>query len=244
MRSRADKNKEQADVAQERFQEVQNAWEVLSDPQERAWYDSHREQILRGDSHQAGASGDGGGGECPYPEHDFGHFCGKSAFKGFDGSAHGYFAVYSGLFSKLAEEESQAYRRQKATNKKLKEPAAAPLFGGADTTEDNVKAFYAQWCNFQTIKDFAWLDIYNPSSAPGRRIKRLMEAENEKRRKAARKEYVAQVRAVAEFVRDHDPRMAVFQARNWAVQQSSVSSISTIALRMAMHATIDGLVTT
>lgn len=34
--------------AKEKFQLIQQAYEVLSDPQERAWYDKHREQILRG----------------------------------------------------------------------------------------------------------------------------------------------------------------------------------------------------
>lgn len=28
------------------FAEIRAAYEVLSDPQERAWYDSHKEQIL------------------------------------------------------------------------------------------------------------------------------------------------------------------------------------------------------
>lgn len=30
------------------FSDLIEAYEVLSDPNERAWYDSHREQILRG----------------------------------------------------------------------------------------------------------------------------------------------------------------------------------------------------
>merc|ERR1712156_267169 len=34
--------------AKEAFRLVQQAYEVLSDPQERAWYDNHREAILRG----------------------------------------------------------------------------------------------------------------------------------------------------------------------------------------------------
>jgi len=31
-----------------KFQAIQEAYSTLSDPQERAWYDSHREQILYG----------------------------------------------------------------------------------------------------------------------------------------------------------------------------------------------------
>ena len=43
-----DKNHENKQEAAEKFIQIQAAYEVLSDEQERAWYDSHREQILRG----------------------------------------------------------------------------------------------------------------------------------------------------------------------------------------------------
>lgn len=38
------------EAATERFKEVRHAYSVLSDPGERAWYDSHRDEILRGDN--------------------------------------------------------------------------------------------------------------------------------------------------------------------------------------------------
>ena len=43
-----DKNPEDPEGAKETFQIIQQAYDVLSDPQERAWYDNHREEILRG----------------------------------------------------------------------------------------------------------------------------------------------------------------------------------------------------
>lgn len=43
-----DKNIANETEAKQKFQLIQQAWEVLSDPQERAWYDKHRDQILRG----------------------------------------------------------------------------------------------------------------------------------------------------------------------------------------------------
>eukprot|EP00808_Paulinella_micropora_P020247 g64560.t1 len=43
-----DKNLDDPDGAAHRFRLIQQAYEVLSDAQEREWYDSHREQILRG----------------------------------------------------------------------------------------------------------------------------------------------------------------------------------------------------
>ena len=46
--SSADKNAHRAEEATAEFQLIQAAYAVLSDPQERAWYDDHREAILRG----------------------------------------------------------------------------------------------------------------------------------------------------------------------------------------------------
>lgn len=43
-----DKNINDPEAAKQKFQLIQQAWEVLSDPQERAFYDKHRDDILRG----------------------------------------------------------------------------------------------------------------------------------------------------------------------------------------------------
>lgn len=42
-----DKNPDRADEAKAEFQILQQAYEVLSNPQERAWYDKHRQAVLR-----------------------------------------------------------------------------------------------------------------------------------------------------------------------------------------------------
>ena len=49
-----DKNRGDEERATKVFAEVQAAYEVLSDPQERAWYDSHESSILRGDGAAGG----------------------------------------------------------------------------------------------------------------------------------------------------------------------------------------------
>lgn len=43
-----DKNQHRIDEATEYFKLIQSAYATLSDPQERTWYDDHREAILRG----------------------------------------------------------------------------------------------------------------------------------------------------------------------------------------------------
>src|SRR5271155_3686077 len=44
-----DRNYGNVESATKLFAEIQSAYEVLSDPQERAWYDSHRHILLRGE---------------------------------------------------------------------------------------------------------------------------------------------------------------------------------------------------
>lgn len=41
----ADKNQHRPEEAAEMFKEIQNAYEILSDKHERAWYDSHKDQV-------------------------------------------------------------------------------------------------------------------------------------------------------------------------------------------------------
>lgn len=43
-----DKNPDKKEEATEQFQLIQAAYAVLNDPQERTWYDNHRDAILRG----------------------------------------------------------------------------------------------------------------------------------------------------------------------------------------------------
>ena len=41
-----DKNADNVEEATKMFKEIQEAYQMLSDPHERAWYDSHREQVI------------------------------------------------------------------------------------------------------------------------------------------------------------------------------------------------------
>lgn len=123
--------------------------------------------------------------------------------------------MYRALFNVIAEQEVAAFKRQMAASGSAKTaaPASAPNFGLSSSSEDFVRDFYAFWSNFQTVKDFAWLDVYNASAAPGRRVRRLMEAENSKARKAGKLAFVAEVRDLVRWVRALDVRMEAFAVR-------------------------------
>ena len=49
-----DKNRDNPEAAKEAFQVIQQAYDVLTDPQERAWYDKHRDALIRGLSTEEG----------------------------------------------------------------------------------------------------------------------------------------------------------------------------------------------
>ncbi|KAG1670447.1 hypothetical protein FOA52_010183 [Chlamydomonas sp. UWO 241] len=104
-----DKNAHRPEEAAEKFKELQNAYEILSDKHERAWYDSHRDQILKsGERHQAGG-GSYEPGQQPHDEDDLFPFFSNSCFSGYGDGPKGFYGVYASLFEKLARAEMDAF---------------------------------------------------------------------------------------------------------------------------------------
>ncbi|CAI6338431.1 unnamed protein product [Periconia digitata] len=183
------------------FAEIQSAYQVLSDPQERAWYDAHEGDILRG--------AEGGGGDEHYEYNmrvttadEISRMMGR--FRGsvdFSDSPNGFFGFVRETFEQLAREEAHA-----ADYERVSIPDY-PSFGHKDDThEDVVRDFYAIWNGFATVKTFAWMDMYRTSDATDRRMRRLMEKENKKFRDDGIRAFNDAVRTLVAFVRKRDPR--------------------------------------
>lgn len=183
------------------FAEVQSAYAVLSDPQERAWYDSHRNAILRDESE--------------FSENPFEHnirvtttedilriFTRFDRRMDFSDTPSGFYEVFRETFDNLAREEELACEWEGL------DPVSYPGFGRAgDDYEISVRPFYSAWTGFATRKTFSWKEIYRYSEAPDRRTRRLMERENKRLRDEAIYEYNDSIRSLVAFLKKRDPRL-------------------------------------
>ena len=87
-------------------------------------------------------------------------------------------------------------------------------FGDENSTKEEVYEFYRDWSGFSSIKKFAYVDVYDPRDAPNRRIKRLIDLDNNKARNRERNKFNDKVADLIEHVKKLDPRYKAFQAED------------------------------
>ncbi|KAI8956843.1 DnaJ-domain-containing protein [Daldinia sp. FL1419] len=196
-----DRNYGDVENATQKFAEVQAAYEVLSDPQERAWYDSHRDAILRGDDPaETGATPEFHNVRITTADEIFTLIGRFNKNVSMDDSPNSFFTVLRDTFERIAGAEDAAVDWAGVA------PVEYPSFGKSTDDDSVAKAFYVSWTNFSTKLSFAWKDKWRLSDAPDRRVRRLMEKENKKFREDAAREFNDAVRSLVAFVRKRDPR--------------------------------------
>lgn len=182
-----DKNQSNPDFASDKFREVQTAFEVLSDPKKRAWYDKFRDRILRGLDDIVDDK-----------SIDLAPFMTTSCYSGYGNDDEGFYAVYRKVFDEIIKEE-YLYEDE--------DDPSPPTFGFCDSDYEGVHAFYAYWTSFCTKKTFDHVMKYDILEAPNRWTLRLMEKENSKLRQQAKKDRNESIRNLVAFVRKKDKRV-------------------------------------
>ncbi|KAI3955143.1 hypothetical protein MKX01_034172 [Papaver californicum] len=179
------------------FQELLNAYEVLSDPKERSWYDSHRNKIL--------FSGPGkGSSSSSQSVSDLFSYYSNSCYSGYGHTGKGFYKVYGDLFDKIYEQEVSTAKKLGLGLDAVRE---APLMGNLNCDYTQVTAFYNYWSGFSSIMEFWWADEEDVGMGCHRQSRRIAEEHNKKCRKKAKKEFNETVRGLAEFVKKRDKRV-------------------------------------
>ena len=119
-----DRNHGNEEWATEQFKLISAAFNVLSDPQERQWYDDHRESILRGKS----GTREEGDEEDEHVINLWPYFS-SSCYDGTNDVDGGFFSVYRSLFERLFDQEDIKGKK-------------APSFGNSTSSSFDVSSFY------------------------------------------------------------------------------------------------------
>ncbi|ODM95919.1 DnaJ subfamily C member 21 [Orchesella cincta] len=201
-----DKNPDRQDEAKEEFQKLQQAYETLSNPQERAWYDKHRDAVLREGFEQE---------DDDFIVDLFPYFT-SACFTGYNDEEKGFYTVYREVFELISTEELDAGCEEDI-----------PSFGDSLSSYDDVVGpFYGFWECYCTCKSFMWKDEYDSRRAGNRMVARMMERENKKVRAEAKKAWNQQVRALVDFVKRKDKRVQEWRAQQEVLRKEKEAAVA------------------
>lgn len=221
-----DKNPGKEKEANQSFAIIQRAYEVLSDPQERSWYDQHREAILK---HHKKQNQNGWGFSSNSSSHshsptfvnidDLMQYFNPSIYSNYtDSSKGGFYFIYRSLFEQLEQVEGEQFQTS---------------FGSMNTPyEPSLLSFYDKWLSFSSKRDwsqFLFPEDHSEAYLKGtnHNYRRQINRELQKKREKFKREYNETIRSLAAFIRKRDPRHQAWQTRkkqdNLAQEQSRKS---------------------
>ncbi|WWD16810.1 hypothetical protein CI109_101242 [Kwoniella shandongensis] len=230
-----DKNPDRIEEATKIFADLQQAYEILSDPNERAFYDNHRNAPIAAtddDLFDHVRTGDAATNDpkSKLNKRRYGdpgvrleqlmRFFDPKIARKMDDTNEGFYSVYRTLFALLASDEALHTPSEHA-------PLSYPSFGDSQTPyapppgltraqKDSqiwARDFYAVWSEFVTEKKFEWVGKWDAERGEERMVRRLMEKENKKIRDDYRKEYNESIRQLVSFIQHRDPRYKAHQAK-------------------------------
>lgn len=232
-----DKNPDRIEEFTELFAQLSIAYETLSDEQERAWYDAHKDDILNENAYNNNDNNDSSSSfNVGVSADDINVFMKKEYFDRMDDSVAGMYQVASRVFIRIAKDEISFAKRygmdgyndfedsffeeysQKdgfvQANFNFKDKKLLfPLFGFSETNYSDLKFFYKKWSSFSTVKDFQWKNEYRVDRNYDRRTKRELNKRNEKIRNEHRNQYNKTVKNFVNFIKKIDPRLKLGKKR-------------------------------
>jgi len=180
------------------------AYETLSDPVERRWYDDNRESLLNGGNSSAAES---------YSEaniflYDVTPFHIGSCYRGFGDDSGGFYQTYSNVFQEIINGEKKGWLHDGNIDEDLFPLRhLSPDFGTSTTSYSVVSQFYTAWEDFSSCLSFAWVDPYESQLAESRWERRRIDEENNKARRVAKKKRNDDIVSLVAFIKKRDPRV-------------------------------------
>ncbi|ORY27689.1 hypothetical protein BCR39DRAFT_537986 [Naematelia encephala] len=241
-----DKNPHRIEEATKYFADLQQAYEILSDPNERAFYDSHRNAPIAttdDDLYDHVRAGDRGRqdpksklnkrkpGDPGVKLEQLMRFFDPKLTRRMDDYNEGFYSVYRSLFALLASDEE-------LHTPEGFHPLVYPGFGESTTpyaapqgmtrtereSQTWAKDFYLVWKEFATEKRFDWVKKYDPDRADDRGMRRLMEKENKKIRDEYRRDYNDAVKNLVSFLQKRDPRYKAHLSKTAQAKRSQTGT--------------------
>ena len=171
-----DKNPDKIEEYTELFAQLSIAYETLSDEQERAWYDSHKETV---DGKPASSGNqyedESYVNDCGVNANDIHAFMNREYFDRNDDSVAGMYQVAAKVFLRIVKDELMFGKRYglkefenceddlfmdhvskngyiQSLNDFKNKTLLYPLFGHSNTSYADLKIFYKKWASGQTVK--------------------------------------------------------------------------------------------
>ncbi|KAE8738433.1 hypothetical protein FOCC_FOCC016084 [Frankliniella occidentalis] len=96
-------------------------------------------------------------------------------------------------------------------NSRWSERQPVPKLGGPDAKIQEVEKFYSFWYNFQSWRDFSYLDEEEKDSGMDREQRKWIDKQNKAMRVKRKKEEMVRIRSLVDLAYSMDPRVAAFK---------------------------------
>lgn len=96
-------------------------------------------------------------------------------------------------------------------NARWSEKKNVPLLGNNDSNRDHVERFYDFWYDFQSWREYSYLDEEDKEKGQDRDERRWIDKQNKVMRLKKKKEEMARIRQLVDLAYNNDPRIARFK---------------------------------